>query len=111
MTPEEEREFKEELRRRAIEEGAHRPASGPATYGKTIVIADKTLQLPQDAYIEGNTVIVECRVESKCPASPVYVLARGGSSIRIDRNGNIYGEILAPGEEHAFDFVRAVFGK
>lgn len=83
-------------------------AFGPETKGATINIPgkNKTIKLPDDAYITSYIPIIDCGVGMKCPQRPVYGIARGGSRISVDGNGVIIQEYTAQGEENIFDFLK-----
>jgi hypothetical protein len=111
MTVEEELIWRQQLRQKDREEGRLERMVGIETKGKLLIIAGKSLQLPEDAYVKVKAHFISCAVGTVCPPVPVHVIARGNSTIAIDGQGNLIEEHLAPNEENAFDFVKQVFGK
>ena len=82
-------------------------ASGEATKGARIRIADKPVQLPSDAYVGAYIPQVECVRGRICPDPPLYEIRRGSSSITVEaRSGAILDERTAPGQEGAFEFLK-----
>jgi hypothetical protein len=80
--------------------------SGPQTRGSTITIAGRQLALPTDAWIESLILAGTCA--GPCPELPLYQIKRGNSTISVGiPTGRINGEQIAPGEEGAFDFLKA----
>jgi hypothetical protein len=83
---------------------------GQELAGQELGEVGKPVQLPQDAYVSGGG-----RVDYDTPPAPGEVrdldlatIRRGRSEIRVGlQTGKLFGETLAPGEEHAFDFLRA----
>ena len=67
--------------------------------------------LPPDAYIKHYINLVDCVAGEPCPEIPFYVIERGNSTISATaRTGKVTGEDIAPGEEGAFDFLKAALG-
>ena len=81
--------------------------SGPTTKGALIVIAGKEIQLPADAYIAHDVVAVDCVIGGDpCPEAPLYLLARGNSTIFISiSSGIIYDEKSGEGDKEPFAFL------
>ena len=94
LTPEEEIE-----RRREI---------GYQTAPRRIHVAGRDLELPQDVFVEYWIATAVCVVGGPCPEAPYYVIRRGNSTIMVSvRSGTLRDEKIAPGEEGAFDFLKA----
>ena len=69
------------------------------------------MRLPPDAFVEFLIEEVLCVfVEGvSCPETPIIVLERWSSTIAVSVNsGKVVEEAIAPGEEGAFDFLKAV---
>lgn len=83
-------------------------ASGPSTKGALITIANREIQLPPDAYIAHDIITVVCVVGgSPCPETPLYVLARGSSTIKVSTpSGIIYEEKIGEGDTEPFKFLK-----
>lgn len=83
--------------------------SGPETAGKPIMVARKDVQLPSDAYVDQFLISIICKPGVPCPQTPVYVLRRGPSSIAVEAvTGRVVHREIAPGHDHAFDFLDGV---
>jgi hypothetical protein len=75
--------------------------------GGIILIAGKSIRLPDDAYHASTVLTVECRWGQPCPQPPLDTITRGRSRITVSRpTGQIVEEHIAPGEEGAFDWLR-----
>jgi len=83
-------------------------ATGPSTKGALIVIASKDIQLPPDAYIAHDIIDVVCVIGGDpCPETPLYVLARGNSTISVSiPSGIIYEEKIGEGDKEPFAFLK-----
>ena len=81
--------------------------TGPATMGWLITIAGKEIQLPSDSYIAHDLIDVACVIGSDpCLEAPLYVLARGNSTIFVSiPSGIIYEEKIGEGDEAPFAFL------
>ena len=83
------------------------PAYGPSRKGATVAIKGINIKLPDDAYIEGLVAAAMGVVGQTPPETPYYVIVRGNSRVLVtERTGRILREILATGEENAFDFLK-----
>ena len=72
-----------------------------------IVIAGVEIHLPEDAHIDGFISKALCRPGSTCARLPWVVIRRGESKIWVSiPTGVIDREVLALGEEGAFDFLK-----
>ena len=80
--------------------------SGPETKGTVIRVKNREIRLPDDAYLARGPVIADCAAGTKCPRSPIQVIARGNSFISVDADGKTVEMKIAPGEENAFDFLK-----
>ena len=77
--------------------------------GETVTIAGVEIHLPEDAYIDAFISKALCRPGSTCARLPWVVIQRGESKIFVSiPTGVIDREIIAPGEEGAFDFLKEV---
>lgn len=86
-------------------------SDGPTTAGANITIARKGIKLPDDAYIDSRIIGISCG-PGPCPKPPVLTIARGKSKITFSEvDGFVVSEQIAPGEEHAFDFLRSYLKK
>ncbi len=83
-------------------------ATGPSTKGTLITIANREIPLPPDAYIAHDLVDVVCVVGGDpCPETPLYVLARGNSTISVSiPSGIIYEEKIGEGDTAPFEFLK-----
>lgn len=83
------------------------PAYGPSRKGATIAIKGINIKLPDDAYVEGLVVAATAIAGRQPPETPYYVIVRGDSRVLVtERTGRILKEILASGDENAFDFLK-----
>lgn len=89
--------------------GNTKHVSGPETAGQSIIVASKGIQLPSDAYVDEFLISITCKPGVSCPQTPVYVLRRGPSTIAVEAvTGRVVHREIAPGQDHAFDFLEGV---
>ena len=55
------------------------------TRGKAINVGGKRVQLPPDAYVEGEVLSVTCVIKDRCPETPFYNIRRGEGKTRAER--------------------------
>lgn len=80
--------------------------SGPETAGSVIVINNRRVRLPSDAYVDAYFVTVDCIPMTPCPDPPVYVIRRGNAEIVVEeRTGRVWRK---EGPDSAFDFLQGV---
>lgn len=80
--------------------------SGPETAGSEIVINNRRVRLPSDAYVDAYFVTVDCIPKTPCPHPPIYVIRRGNAEIVVEeRTGRVW---RTEGPESAFDFLKGV---
>jgi hypothetical protein len=87
-----------------------RSASGPENLGGKVEVTGKTIQLPEDAWIESWILFIDCATGTKCPRAPVLVIRGGTSEVQIDADGVVGDNVrgIYPLTELApeFDFIR-----
>ena len=82
-------------------------SAGPQTKGFTVVVAGKKIKLPDDAYIGAIVSEVVCIPGQPCSKAPLLGIQRNNSYIIVSiPTGRIDKEVIAPGEEGAFDFLK-----
>jgi len=84
------------------------PTPVPTTAGTWIVVAGKEIQLPADAYIAHHLIDVACVIGGDpCLEGPLYVLARGNSTMTVSiPSGIIYQEEIGAGDAAPFAFLK-----
>ena len=106
LTPEEELELAKKEFEKA--KGQIFYVSGPHTAGGLIRVAGRDVRLPADEFVAYWVTNISCVIGSPCPEAPYYVIQRGNSSIAVSvGSGTDFGENIEPGEEGAFDFLKA----
>ena len=89
--------------------GRIHPASGEETKGTDLVIADKKITLPDDAYVKAYIVAVipSGQGDDVSRHLPYYVIARGNSTIAISANtGYVLNLNLDASDHKPFDFLK-----
>ena len=84
--------------------------TGPSTKGSLIIVANKDIQLPDDAYVAHYIITVTCLANGpKCPETPMYVLTRGNSTIHVSiPSGTIVEEKIGEGDQDPFKFLKEI---
>lgn len=99
-------ESKAALRAWAEKTGRVTAVAGPETAGSEIVINNRKVRLPSDAYVDSYYVTIDCIPQTPCPNPPVYVIRRGNAEIVVEeRTGRVWKK---EGPESAFDFLKGV---
>ena len=100
------------FRERAINDGAIITySSGPETAGSKIFLWDgRTVQLPDDAFIDAELEIIHCYPgDEVCPIPPLYVIVRGDAEITVDGDGIVRflaDEARGSSAPQDFDFLK-----
>lgn len=77
----------------------------PLCKGGAIKIRGISIKLPDDAI--AARYVGDVQVSGKSSRQPFYIIARGESRIQVtEQTGNIITEILKPGQENAFEFLK-----
>ena len=80
---------------------------GPYSVGSRVSLGNRSIQLPNDVYVDAVVNSGLCVVGQPCSQGRVYVLRHGESVVTVEeRTGRILYEQLATGDEGAFDFLR-----
>ena len=83
--------------------------SGPHTAGLTIKLSGgKLVQLPLDVWVEELVRFITCHPDYQCPATPIYVLARGDDRLTIDTHGVPWAKEET--DLSRFDFLPSIEG-
>ena len=83
------------------------PAYGPHRKGDFVIIKGIKIKLPDDTYNDGFVAGVDVPMGKPQPETPYYIIVRGNSRILVTvHTGKILREIIAPGEENTFDFLK-----
>lgn len=73
--------------------------------GGVLKIKAMSIKLPDDAI--AARYVGDVQVSGKSSRQPFYIIVRGESRIQVtEQTGNIITEIVAPGKENAFDFLK-----
>ncbi len=109
MTVEEELKWRERIYAEAEARGDRSiRLDGPHTAGSQIQIAGKAIQLPADAFVAAHIAFVSWPPGQPPPQTPIVAIQRKNSFIWVSEpSGVVVDEVVAPGEEGAFDFLKA----
>lgn len=80
--------------------------SGPETKGATINVGNHTVKLPEDAWVHGYMIAIECQPWQGCLQPPIYRIRRGSSLAFVEvRSGKVQKKIMGTDPANSFDFL------